>query len=743
MLKPKYIEQLPDRMIELYSQAEMDILADMARRISTYDYFIPAAEFQFRKLQDMGILHDEILKKLSAMTGITTTELKKLMKEAGATALKADDSIYRKAGLRPTPLDANPALQAVLAAGIEKTGGLFQNLTRTTANTATKQFEDALDRAYMQISTGAFDYNAAIRMAVKDLASKGMAVVRYPSGHVDYMEVAVRRATVTGVNQTAGKLQETRADEMGSDLVETTAHAGARPDHQAWQGKVFSRSGTHPKYPDFVSSTGYGAGPGLCGWNCRHNFFPYFEGISEPAYSKEDLKDYEAKNYTYNGQKLTEYEATQQQRHIERQIRRWKREEAGMKAAGLSPDEAKAKIAQWQATQRDFIKQTGLKRQYDREQIGKVATGKQIEPPEKKFSPKERIEKYMRPGSTVNLSGIDEKVAEGIAEAYERVLTRYPQMSGELSGFLADLNKDIYAESQMWNGKTFINPQKFSSITEIAKSYEKDLEVGYHPAGTDWKSLINHELGHALDGYITRKYVPYGKDEASKFIQKEALKRAGMKSVQVGKELSIYASKNSSEFFASAIAEITGSGSPRLLARSVEGVIDDIFAGRLKFVEGKGLTKSGTAPIMKLTGGEERALKEYISSGSYKVNSLLRAGQTLPDEAKTLVKGLDAALDKMPAHEGTVYRSVSSFGIEDIDDFVKGHRPGEVKSFPAYTSASTAVYDKSFPIQYVIKSKTGRDLREFNPGETEILFRRDAQFKVIRVDGYTIYMEEI
>lgn len=369
MLKPKYIEQLPNHMIELYSQAEMDILADMARRISTYDYFIPAAEWQYKKLIELGNFHSFIMEALSSMTGLTRQEIERLMEEAGMKALAFDDEIYRKAGLNPPPLAESPTLQSVLAAGIEKTGGLFTNLTRTTANTATKQFEDALDRAYMQITTGAFDYNATIRTAVKDLASKGVAVVRYPSGHVDYMEVAVRRATVTGVNQTAAKLQESRADEMGSDLVEVTAHAGARPDHQVWQGKIFSRSGTHPKYPDFVSSTGYGTGPGLCGWNCRHNFFPYFEGISEPAHSNADLEEMNDPKYTYNDQKLTEYEATQQQRHIERQIRKWKREYTGMEAAGQPTEEAAAKIAQWQRTQKDFLEQTGLKRQVDREQI--------------------------------------------------------------------------------------------------------------------------------------------------------------------------------------------------------------------------------------------------------------------------------------------------------------------------------------------------------------------------------------
>lgn len=369
MLKPKYIEQLPDNLVELYSQVERDIIADMVRRITTYDFFIPSAEHQLKKLQDMGLLYDEIIKKLSAVSGISTDQIKQLMKDAGAEALKADDSVYRKAGLKPTPLDSNKALQAVLAAGIDKTSGLFQNLTRTTANTATKQFERVLDRAYMQITSGAFDYNSAIRMVVKDLCSKGIATIEYPTGHIDYMEVAVRRATVTGVNQTAAKLQDARAVEMGSDLVETTAHAGARPEHAAWQGKIFSRSGKHSKYPDFVSSTGYGTGEGLCGWNCRHNYYPYIEGISEQAYSKSDLKDMDAKNYTYNGQKLTEYEATQKQRAIERNIRKWKREYAGMDAANMPTDEATSKIKQWQALQRDFIKQTGLKRQYDREQI--------------------------------------------------------------------------------------------------------------------------------------------------------------------------------------------------------------------------------------------------------------------------------------------------------------------------------------------------------------------------------------
>lgn len=368
MLKPKYIEQLPDAMIQGYSQVEQDILADMARRIASYDYWIPAADWQYRKLIEMGNFHSYVWKALSARTGKTEEELAQLMAQAGAETLSFDRSIYQAHGLSPPPLAASGALQGILREGLKKTKGLFQNLTGTTAGTATQQFETALDRAWLQISSGAFDANAAIRMAVKDLARQGVGAIAYPTGHVDSLEVAVRRAVVTGVNQTALGLQGALAQEMGWDLVETTAHAGARPSHGVWQGRVFSLSGKSQKYPEFAASTGYGTGEGLGGWNCRHSFFPYVEG-SPRAYTAERLQEFEAKKYEYKGRKMTEYEASQTQRYHERQIRRWKRENLAMEAAGQDTAESAAKLKQWQDTQKQFLAQTGLKRQRDRETV--------------------------------------------------------------------------------------------------------------------------------------------------------------------------------------------------------------------------------------------------------------------------------------------------------------------------------------------------------------------------------------
>lgn len=368
MLSPEYLQSVPDALVELYAQAEADILADMARRINGFDLFIPSAQYQMQMLETMGALRSDIVRELSRLTGKSQKELAAIMKDAGVQALTADEAIYTTAGLSSSPLSASSAVQEVLAAGLKKTGGLFENLTKTTANTATRQFERALDRAYMQITSQGIDATTATVNAVKELARQGIEAIRYPSGHTDTLEVAVRRAAITGVNQTCLKMQEARADELGVDLVETTAHAGARPSHAVWQGRIFSRSGKSSKYPDFVSATGYGTGAGLGGWNCSHSFRPYVEGMPR-AYSGKLLNQYQDKSYEYDGQKMTEYEALQVQRRIERNLRRWKRENLAMKAAGLDTAESAARIAKWQSTQRDFIQQTGLKRQSSREQV--------------------------------------------------------------------------------------------------------------------------------------------------------------------------------------------------------------------------------------------------------------------------------------------------------------------------------------------------------------------------------------
>jgi SpoVK/Ycf46/Vps4 family AAA+-type ATPase len=279
-----------------------------------------------------------------------------------------DNAIYIKAGLKPIPLNLSPAMVNVLAAGLLKTNNIIQNLTMTTAIDAQQIFIRAADIAYMQVTSGTFSYDEAIKRSIKDVAGRGVSVINYASGRKDQIDVAMRRTVLTGVAQTTMELQLTQARMIGTDLVQTSAHIGARPTHQVWQGKIFSISGTNKKYPSLVYETGYGTVTGLGGINCRHSIYPVFEGLSENPYDKNTLKEYADKTIKYQGKDIPVYEATQIQRSIERKIRSYKRQASALKATGKSNIEEMSKVKRYQKQMREFIKETGLNRQYVREQ---------------------------------------------------------------------------------------------------------------------------------------------------------------------------------------------------------------------------------------------------------------------------------------------------------------------------------------------------------------------------------------
>lgn len=394
MLTFRQLDDLPDAVIEIWAETQQEIIDDLARRIARLGAITDASIYQLEQLRETGAVMADVQKRLAEALNKTEAELLRLFDEAATRTLATDDSIYKAAGLSPVPLSENAVMQQIIWAGMDKTMGEFFNLTGTTAQTITGQFESILDLAHQRIVTGAFDYQSAIRMAVKELSREGLYFIDYPSGHRDHFDVAARRATLTGVSQTAARLQQQRFDEMGAEFVETTAHAGARTfpgevpeNHAWWQGRVFfwNRTGAdnNTGYPDFIKSTGYGTGGGLCGWNCRHSFYPYYPGVSEVANTRDQVAAMNNKIVTYDGKTMSLYEATQYQRNIERQIRRWKREDNAMASAAESaPTDAERlaltnaswaahdKVLEWQARQRDFIDQTGLRRDYFRERGG-------------------------------------------------------------------------------------------------------------------------------------------------------------------------------------------------------------------------------------------------------------------------------------------------------------------------------------------------------------------------------------
>ncbi|MFQ9527226.1 MAG: phage minor capsid protein [Faecalibacterium sp.] len=363
MLPPSYLDQMPDAFVQLWQQVEEQILQDVARRIGKMDKVTPTANWQLWRYQQTEALRNDVVKLLAKYTGKSETAIRKLLLQAATEAMEREDAIYYHYDMEPPPFEENAALNNLLDAGARQTCGTWQNLTATTANTVTGAFERTLDAAWLKVSTGAFDYKTAVKQAVDSLADD-MPMVTYPSGHTDSIEVAARRAVLTGVNQTTGKLQVARMDEMGCEFVETTAHGGARPSHAEWQGRRFHRGGAvdyrGKHYPDFEAATGYGTGAGLCGWNCRHTFFAVFPELGDPPqWTQEQLRELNARNIEWNGKKYTAYEISQMQRARERNVRRWKKRYLAEDAAGLDPTDSAVRLRAARQSLSDFTKATG------------------------------------------------------------------------------------------------------------------------------------------------------------------------------------------------------------------------------------------------------------------------------------------------------------------------------------------------------------------------------------------------
>ena len=363
MLPPSTLDRMPDAFVELWQGVEDEILKDIARRISKTGTLPTTANWQLWRYQQTEALRADVVKLLAKYSGKSDAAIRKLLQQAATEAMEREDAIYYHYGMEPTPFEESAALNNLLDAGARQTAGTWKNLTVTTANTVTGQFERTLDAAWAKVSTGAFDYKTAVKQTVDSLAD-GMKFVTYPTGHQDSIEVAARRAILTGVNQTAGKLQVARADEMGVEFFETTAHGGARPSHAEWQGRQFHRDGAvdymGKHYPDFEAATGYGTGAGLCGWNCRHTFFAVFPELGDPPqWTQEQLRELNARDIEWNGKKYTAYEISQMQRARERNVRRWKKRYLAEDAAGLDPTDAAVRLRAARQSLAEFANATG------------------------------------------------------------------------------------------------------------------------------------------------------------------------------------------------------------------------------------------------------------------------------------------------------------------------------------------------------------------------------------------------
>lgn len=382
---PELLDALPEDLAELFRALELVLLDEICSRLKAADELNEVTVQDIRALRSHGIDLKEIKKAIRETSGISKTKLDKLLGDVVARNQQYYTDMIDLAHITQpeTMVDA-----AEVAAIRTQTLDTFHNLTASmgflvdagrTMLPPAKAYQWALDSAALQVQSGAINYNQAIKTAVKELADSGLKVVDYESGHRDHIDVAVRRAVMTGVSQICAKYTEQSAEYLDTPYFEVSAHVGARDkpgpspwsSHKDWQGRVYSVR-TGDIYPSIYDVCGLGAVDGLEGANCRHRRFPWVEGVSERTYTDEQLEHIDdGHGCTFDGKDYTAYEATQMQRRIERTVRKLKREKAAYKAAGLHEDETAVNIRlrRLNAKCKAFSAEAGLPEQPERMRV--------------------------------------------------------------------------------------------------------------------------------------------------------------------------------------------------------------------------------------------------------------------------------------------------------------------------------------------------------------------------------------
>ena len=250
---PDVLDAMPEELAELFRELELTLLKEITERLIIAGQMNEVTVEAIRALRSHGIELDEINKQIQRTTGIGKKELNTLLADVVARNQQYYSSIVDMAGISaPETLVDAQTISAIIAQAdaeyrnITRSMGFIVDAGRTKLPPA-KAYDWALDKAAMQIQSGAISYNQAIANATRELADSGLCVVNYESGHRDQVDVAVRRAVMTGVNQINSQYAIQSMDYLDTDFVEVSAHSGARDkdgpmgweNHKAWQGKVY------------------------------------------------------------------------------------------------------------------------------------------------------------------------------------------------------------------------------------------------------------------------------------------------------------------------------------------------------------------------------------------------------------------------------------------------------------------------------------------------------------------------
>lgn len=510
MFTPTEIEALPSAMEQLYRSLQLNIMSDLTERLKANgEEITSAADWQINRLYELGVSKDEIDSLIQSTLNVSDDEIDRIYDEVVKSGYARNEELYADKGKEYIPYAENKQLQQLVKAVKNQTKSEYRNITgslgfavRNADNTLSFTpladfYQRTLDNGLMQIASGAVDYNTVLKRAVKTMTDSGLRTVDYASGWSNRVDVAARRALMTGFNQVVAKVNEDNAEQLGTEYFEVSYHRGARPTHQVWQGRVYSKK-------ELETVCGLGTVTGLCGANCYHSYSPFIKGVDKPTYSDEELDRMNEEENTpkeYNGRQYTAYEAQQRQRQLETAMRADRQKIELLTQGGADYDTitgAKVRYFQRQDEYVKFSKSMGLPEQWERITVdGKNALGSKL-PKKAGNVNKITAESVAKSGKSVI---IKEKSKKPITPITDKAISRIPKV--DIEGYTEEQCLEIqkqhkellkFSKEQNENKEVaFVLKNDVSKmVTEPIKGTDEKIDFGSALQGKDLFVMHNH-----------------------------------------------------------------------------------------------------------------------------------------------------------------------------------------------------------------------------------------------------------
>lgn len=454
-MKDDYKNKLASKIASRYQDLEECIMQDIVRRIVKAGEITSTADWQINRLRILEYSSEDIEKEIKKALNASYPEMFELYDKVINWEYVRNKDIYEQINAEYIPFEENGQLKQITEAIIDQSFDDLENVTNSLGfyldygngqkvlTPLSQVYTKYLDAACYDIVTGAFDYNSVLRRVVTQLTNSGLRQIDYSSGRANRVDVAARRAVMTAVSQITGKISEYNAQKLGTEYFEVEWHAGARPTHAVWQGRVWSKE-------QLYSVCGLGTVTGLLGANCYHTYYPFFPGISQRNWSDEWLdakNEEEVEPKIFDGKGYTLYEAKQRQRQMETAMRAQREKVRLLQYGGADQDEIILHKAKYQGQLNEysrFCRKMSLTEERERiylDMRGKVATNNKSQ------------NSMFHPEMVKNAS-------KDVAQ-----YKRYKEVLGDSVGSLAKFGQVKYNDSEQWEKLQ----NRFSTHLEINK----------------------------------------------------------------------------------------------------------------------------------------------------------------------------------------------------------------------------------------------------------------------------------